>query len=130
MLIRLTPILYLMTPLGLAEAHFLQVHESAEVAAVWGTFIIETKENWFWPNHQVRLCESFTADRGGAYTPFHLSADMLKTLKPHIRRHKGSPFYEHYQEDNKKRRKRNPDATVRKFLSEHNEESDGPAVDN
>ena len=59
-LIRLDPILYLYTPLGEAEAHFLAYH-GAEVPAQWGCIQRETKEIWWWPNHHVRLCESVTA---------------------------------------------------------------------
>lgn len=94
MITRLIPLIYLLTPLGKAEAHFLWNSDSFEVSASYGCFMDETKENWWWPNTQVRLCESITAERSREHTDFHLSDALLETLRPHILRHRKSPFYE------------------------------------
>jgi hypothetical protein len=91
MLIRLDPFMFLLTPLGVAEAHFL-LAETSEVPYQWGCFQCETKENWWWPNDQVRIIESVSASRSAAHSPIHLSDEKLETLKPHIARHFYSPF--------------------------------------
>ncbi len=91
-LLRLDPFIYLMTPLGIAEAHFVRV-ETSEVPYQFGCFQCETKESWWWPNHLVRLVESISAGRAGAHSPIHVSEDMKETLAPHILRHKHSPLY-------------------------------------
>lgn len=91
---RLKPHLYLVTPLGEAEAHFLWLSETFEAPYVWGCFQCETKENWWWPNQQVRLAESITASRDGAHSPIHLSENLFAELRPHILRHTRSPFYQ------------------------------------
>lgn len=93
-LIRLKPHMYLATPLGDAEAHFLWIPDTFENPYLYGCFQRETKENWWWPNNQVRLCESVSCERGYDHTPFFLSDDLFRELTPHILRHKLSPFYE------------------------------------
>jgi hypothetical protein len=90
---RLVPHLYVFTPFGVAEAHFYETPESFEVNAVWTCFQVETKENWLWPSPLVRLCESVSGLRDGAYSPFEVSEDYFEVLQPHILRHKLSPFY-------------------------------------
>lgn len=96
MLIRLDPFMYLLTPLGVAEAHFLRV-ETSEVPYQWGCFQCETKENWWWPNDQVRIVESISAGRSAVHSPIHLDPNILETLKPHIARHFHSPFQEKFR---------------------------------
>lgn len=91
---RLVPIIYLETPLGPAEAHWLAVPEADETPAHFGVFQCETKENWWWPNDQVRIRASASASRGDSRSPIHLSPERLSALRPHILRHKKSPFYE------------------------------------
>jgi hypothetical protein len=93
-LVRIQPFIYFLTPLGEAEAHFLANSETFEVPITYGCFMLETKENWWWPNTQVRLCESVSALRSSAHSPIHLPDDLFEELKPHILRHKRSPFYE------------------------------------
>ncbi len=95
-LIRLDPFIYLYTPLGLAEAHFL-ARETFEVPYSWGCFQAETKENWWWANQHVRLCESVSAGRDGSHTPIFLDEEMFDTLRPHILRHTTSPFFDRAQ---------------------------------
>lgn len=91
---RIAPHFYLFTPLGPAEAHFVWGSATYEVPVSWGCFMCETKENWWWPNTQVRLCESITAMRSDQHSPIYVSDELLETLRPHILRHKKSPFYE------------------------------------
>ena len=90
--LRLDPILYLHTPLGVAEAHFVH-YAGGDVHKVWGTFQVETKENWWWPNPWVRLCESATALRDVQHSAIYLNDAELETLGRHILRHKLSPLY-------------------------------------
>lgn len=92
-IIRLTPHLYLMTPLGKAEAHFVRDDDTLETPAIFGCFQCETKESWWWSQQHVRLCESISGARAGSHSPIMLSSDMLESLRPHILRHKESPFH-------------------------------------
>ncbi len=93
-LIRLIPIIYVITPLGDAEALFLQVPETDDNYAQWGCFQSETKENWWWNNKLIRIVGSMSAMRDESYTDFYLDEGMLEMLRPHILRHKKSPLYE------------------------------------
>lgn len=93
-LIRLEPCIYLFTPLGVAEAHFLESPEGSETNAMWTCFQVETKECWQWPNPLIRLCESISAIRSIEHSPIEIADDYFETLRPHILRHKQSPFYE------------------------------------
>lgn len=92
-LLRLTPQIYLFTPLGVAEAHFFESPEDYETNATWTCFQVETKEQWQWPAPLVRLCESISGMRDTKHSPFMVSEDYLDTLRPHILRHQGSPLY-------------------------------------
>lgn len=91
--IRLEPHLYLMTPFGVAEAHFYESPTGFETNAVWTCFQVETKENWLWPSPMVRLCESISGCRDIGYSPFNISDAYFETLRKHILRHKKSPLY-------------------------------------
>lgn len=93
-IIRLVPQIYLFTPLGVAEAHFLETPESDETNAMWTCFQVETKECWQWPTPLIRICESVSGMRDMSYTPFMVSEEYLDTLRPHILRHEDSPLYE------------------------------------
>src|ERR1700748_2008692 len=93
-MLRLEPVIFLQTPLGLAEAHFKQTFESHETHSVWHTFQCETKEPWEWPNPLVRLCDSVTALRDGAMSDIQVSDDYFETLLAAILRHPHSPFYD------------------------------------
>ena len=93
-LIRLTPVMYVLTPLGEAEAHFLQVPIGNDSYVQWGCFQSETKENWWWDNTLIRLIGSISSRRGDSHSDFYLSDEMFATLMPHILRHKKSSFYE------------------------------------
>jgi hypothetical protein len=93
-LIRLIPHMYVVTPFGIAEAHFYESPESFEVNAVWTCFQVETKENWLWPSPLVRICESISGMRDDEYTSFAVSEEYFEMLRPHILRHRRSPFFE------------------------------------
>ena len=82
-----------MTPLGKAEAHFLETPEDAENNAVWLCFQSETKEPWQWPSPLVRLCSSISVMRDKYSSEIIISEEYFQTLKPHILRHTHSPFY-------------------------------------
>lgn len=88
----LPSIIPLLTPLGEAEAHFISC-DGLELPAMWGVFQCETLENWFWPNNQVRLMRSISANRHATASLIYLSSDAIDSLRPHILRHKLSPFY-------------------------------------
>jgi hypothetical protein len=93
-LIRLVPHMWLLTPLGVAEAHFLETPEDFETNAAWTCFQVETKENWIWPAPLVRLCESISGMRSIDHSPIEITDEYFETLLPHILRHTESPFYE------------------------------------
>jgi hypothetical protein len=92
-LVRIVPHMYVFTPFGVAEAHFLEVPKGFETNSVWTCFQVETKECWQWPNPMIRICESISGMRSGEYSPFMISDEYFATLRPHILRHKHSPFY-------------------------------------
>ena len=83
-----------MTPLGDAEAYFLQVPTGTDTYAQWGVFQQETKEQWWFDNTLVRITGSVSARRGDFMSEFFVSDDLFETLRPHILRHKKSPLYE------------------------------------
>lgn len=91
---RLVPHMYVFTPFGVAEAHFLETPEGFEVNSVWTCFQVETKECWQWATPLIRICESISGMRGTDYSPFQISDEYFETLRHHILRHKDSPFYE------------------------------------
>lgn len=91
---RIVPFLYLYTPLGEAEAYWIQVPEDGDTYAFFVCFQKETKECWVWPNPHVRLVDSISSMRGKDHSPIHISDSLFETMKPHILRHKKSPFYE------------------------------------
>jgi hypothetical protein len=93
MILRLTPPMILLTPLGEAECHFYEPAEGYESHPLWHCFQLETKEPWVWPNPMVRIVESISGLRGSAHTQFHLKEDYFNELIPHILRHQKSPLY-------------------------------------
>ena len=92
-LIRIQPHMYLATPLGYAEAHFLWAADNNEQNVQWGCFQTETKENWWWPSPVIRICESISEMRDGTCSDIHISDNYFETLREHIRRHTKSPFF-------------------------------------
>ena len=50
--------MYVFTPFGVAEAHFLETPEGFEGTLAWTCFQVETKECWQWPDPMVCICES------------------------------------------------------------------------
>jgi hypothetical protein len=92
-MIRLVPFIWVLTPLGVAQAHFFEAAETDDVHSVWTCFQIETKEGWEWPMPYVRICESITGMRDGEYSPFKISDAYVETLRSHILRHTHSVLY-------------------------------------
>jgi hypothetical protein len=75
--------LHMVTPLGLAEAHFILL--AGQDGIEWGCFQKDTGEFWVWPNKQVRLCTSITEYRyknSGIYE----SPECTDSLMPHRER--------------------------------------------
>lgn len=85
---------YLHTPLGLAQCYAITLKNAVEVAVIFHTWQLETKEPWSWANPDVRIASSATARRDDEHTPIYLSPKRLKDMGPHILRHKLSPFYD------------------------------------
>ena len=84
---------YVETPLGVAEVKWLRTTDVVEITAQFGVFQCETKENWWWPNSEVRLCGSNSAKRDDCHSPIYLSDERVAFLMPHIRRHKKSELF-------------------------------------
>jgi len=85
---------YLETPLGTALCWAASAGDTVEVALIFHTWQVETNEHWSWANPDVRICGSTTARRHDDHTPIHLSEERIEFLKPHIARHRHSPFYD------------------------------------
>jgi hypothetical protein len=98
--VRIEPPLYLLTPLGIGEAKFLATPYGQDSHCYWHCFQLESKEAWDWPNPMVRLCESVSAMRDRAATPFVITDEYFEELRPHILRHKKSPLYERARKGN------------------------------
>lgn len=92
-ILRLVPHIYLFTPLGVAEAHFLETPETYDLNSQWTCFQVETKECWQWATPMIRICESISGMRDMDYSPFAMTDEYFETLKPHILRHEDSPLY-------------------------------------
>jgi hypothetical protein len=86
-ILRLIPPIHLLIPLGEGEAYFLDSPSSNDDYCVYGIFILETEENWWFDNTQVRLIGSITARRDDDCSPIYISDKLLTTLQPHILRH-------------------------------------------
>jgi len=84
MILQLNPPLEMITPLGEAEAHFLE-NEGDRI--FFGVFQKVTGENWWFENHHVRLATCLTSGRPKVST-ITLSMTMKSALAPHLRRHK------------------------------------------
>ena len=85
--VQLNPPIPVVTPLGHALAYFIW---GVDRLVWYGCFLNETGENWWFLNHQVRLCPSMS-DNQVAMSPIKLSAEMQKFMKPHKARHKDAP---------------------------------------
>jgi hypothetical protein len=95
----------LMTPLGEAEADFMWVSDSADIASEYQCWIFETNEVWWFPQPLVRATKSMSAFRRGTSSPIELSAAQLRAYAPHILRHTLSPFHEQSRQICEKRSK-------------------------
>ena len=70
--LQLNPPIPVITPLGSAQAHFIWT-EGIEQEVIYGCFQQETGENWWFPNHQIRLCPNITQG--------HPTCSEIKTMK-------------------------------------------------
>ena len=84
---------YVYTPLGLALCVGWKHGQTEEQYLLHICYQLETKEQWTWPNSEVRICGSNTAKRDDTHSPIYLNEERLEFLLPHIRRHRNSPFY-------------------------------------
>jgi hypothetical protein len=85
---------YLMTPFGEAEADYMWVSDSADMASEYHCWIFETNEVWWFPQPLVRAVKSMSSYRRGLASEILLSDALLRAYAPHLLRHKLSPFYE------------------------------------
>ena len=84
----------LMTPFGVAECDAREWPDSHDMMLQYCCWMIETRENWVFPQMLIRACESMSGPYHGESTDIYLSPEMLASYAPHILRHKRSPFYE------------------------------------
>lgn len=80
---QLDPPIPLVTPLGSAQAHFIWVDIEQDI--LYGVFQDETGENWWFPNHKVRLQTNIT--RG--HSTISPIGDV-EGLNAHRKRYKGT----------------------------------------
>jgi hypothetical protein len=85
---------YLLTPMGEAEADFMWVSDSADMASEYHCWIFETNEVWWFPQPLVRATKSMSSHRRGTASEIVMSDALLKAYAPHIARHTKSPFYD------------------------------------
>lgn len=78
---QLNPPLPMMTPLGEAWAHFIW-SEGLETNVHFGCFQVETGENWWWENHNVRLVKNISVGHVNL-TPI----PPVPGLEPHLARY-------------------------------------------
>jgi len=83
-IIQLDPPLEMITPLGEAEAHFL---ESEGDRVFFGVFQKVSGENWWFENHLIRLAPCLTSGRPEVST-ITLSTMMKSALAEHLKRHR------------------------------------------
>jgi len=84
MILQLNPPLIVITPLGEAEAHFLQ---SESDLIYFGVFQKATGEQWWWENNHVRLATCLTGGRFSV-SCMQLPSGMDAALSKHRERHK------------------------------------------
>jgi len=81
MILQLNPPLEMVTPLGEAEAHFL---ESSGDRIYFGVFQKNTGENWWWENCNIRLGKCLTSGRCNL-SSIKLTPDLEKALSEHLK---------------------------------------------
>lgn len=84
----------LMTPFGEAEADFMWVSDSADMASEYHCWLLETNEVWWFPQPLVRAVKSMSSYRRGLASEIIIPDALLRAYAPHILRHRNSPFYE------------------------------------
>lgn len=85
---------HLLTPFGEAEADFMWVSDSPDVATEFCCWLLETNECWWFPQPLVRAVRSMSASTRGMPSDIILSDALMDRYAQHILRHKKSPFYE------------------------------------
>lgn len=84
----------LLTPFGEAEADFMWVSDSADMASEYQCWLLETNEVWWFPQPLVRAVKSMSSYRRGTASEIMMPTALLKAYAPHILRHARSPFYQ------------------------------------
>ena len=84
----------LYTPFGVAECDARCWPESPDLQLTYSCWLLETRENWVFPQQLVRACESMSGPYHGECSQIYLDDKLLISYLPHILRHKQSPFYE------------------------------------
>ena len=80
---QLNPTIPVITPLGIAHAHFIWGNDRL----VWfGVFQEDTGENWWWLNKDVRLVPSIS-DEQYKFSPIELPPAMDEALAKHRKRY-------------------------------------------
>ena len=84
----------LYTPFGVAECDARCWPESPDLQLTYSCWLLETRENWVFPQQLVRACESMSGPHHGEGSDIYLDDKLLTSYLPHIVRHKYSPFYQ------------------------------------
>lgn len=82
----------LLTPFGEAESDLEWISDSPDSPTEFSCWIIETGENWWFPQPLVRAVISMSAPRRGEPSPIVMTDDLLHRYAVHILRHKKSQF--------------------------------------
>lgn len=82
----------LMTPFGEAEADLIWIPDGFDHASEYCCWLLETGENWWFPQPLVRAMQSVSTRRGSP-SPIVLPHSFMARYAVHIARHTRSPFY-------------------------------------
>ena len=88
----ITKLLY--TPFGVAECDARCWSDSPDLQLTYSCWMLETRENWVFPQQLIRACESLGGPYHGQHSPIYMDDKLLRSYAFHILRHKQSPFYE------------------------------------
>ena len=84
----------LWTPFGVAECDARYWPDSPDLPCTFSCWMLETRENWVFPQQLVRACESMASPAHGCGSDIFMPDKLLESYLPHVLRHHGSPFYE------------------------------------
>jgi hypothetical protein len=84
----------LATAFGPAECDARLWPDSPDMPCLYSCWLLESRENWIFPQQLVRATESMAGPTHGEYSDIQLSDDLLASYAKHIARHRKSPFYD------------------------------------